>query len=60
MKDSYPNFPTFISQTRIFLYYNLLSANSTKWSNTLKQFADNDRRIGWVCLTILLGWYLKG
>ena len=31
---------------------NSLSANPTKWSNTLKQFA-------WVCLDILSGWSLQ-
>ena len=38
----------------------LLSANSTKGSNTLKQFVGCCRRIIWVGLTILWGWYLKG
>ena len=42
------------------LYFDLLSANPTKWSNTLKQFISNSLRIVWVCLTILLGWRLKG
>ena len=37
-----------------------LSANPTKWSITLKQFFGNSRQIVWVCLTILLGWRLKG
>ena len=32
---------------------NPLSANSTKWSNTLKQFAGFCRQIVWVCLTVL-------
>ena len=32
---------------------NLLSANPTKWSSTLKQFVGFCRRIVWVCLTIL-------
>ena len=36
-----------------------LNANPTKWSNTLKQFIGNSRRIIWVCLTILWGWRLK-
>ena len=27
--------------------------NPTKWSNILKQFVSNSRRIVWVCLTIL-------
>ena len=35
-----------------------LSANSTKWSNTLKQFVCICRRIVWVCLIILWGWLL--
>ena len=40
---------------------NLLSANPTKWSNTLKQFVGNSwRRVVWMCLTILPGWSLKG
>ena len=30
------------------------SANSTKWSNTLKQLVGCCRRIGWVCSTIFL------
>ena len=38
----------------------LLSANPTKWSNTLKQFIGNSRRIDWVCLTISWGWHLNG
>ena len=38
---------------------NPLSANPTKWSNTLKQFVGNSRRIVWVCLTILWGWRFK-
>ena len=38
----------------------LLSANSSKWSNTLKQFVGNSRQIVGVCLTILWGWRLKG
>ena len=47
------------STTREF-YFNLLSTNSTKWSNALKQFVDCCRWIVWVCLTILWGWYSKG
>ena len=35
------------------IYINPLSANPTKWSNTLKQFVGFCRRIVWVCLTIL-------
>ena len=42
---------------------NPLGVNSTKWSNTLKQFFGNSRRIVWVCLTIFqvgaLKCYLK-
>ena len=38
---------------------NPLSANLTKWSNILKQYVGNFRRIVWVCLTILWGWRLK-
>ena len=36
-----------------------LNANPTNWSNTLKQFVGNSRKIFWVCLTILWGWRLK-
>ena len=41
------------------LLFNPLSPNPTKWSNTLKQFIGNSRRIVWVCLTILWDWRLK-
>ena len=41
------------------LIINPLSANPTKWSNTLKQLLDNSRRIVWVCLVILWGWRLR-
>ena len=41
------------------LIFNALSTNPIKWSNTLKQFVGDSRRIAWVCLTILLGWCLK-
>ena len=34
-------------------HLNPLSANPTKWSNTLKQFVSKSRRIIWVYLTIL-------
>ena len=44
----------------ILMLSNPLSANSTKWSNTLKQFVGNSRQIVRVCLTILWGWRLKG
>ena len=43
-----------------FRTVNPLSANTTKWPNTFKQFVGNTRRIVWVCLTILRGWHLKG
>ena len=33
--------------------FNPLSANPTKWSNTLKQFVGKSRQIVWLCLTIL-------
>ena len=39
---------------------NPLSANPTKWSNTLTQFIDNCRQTVWVSLTILWYWRLKG
>ena len=49
---------------------NPLSANSIKWSNTLKQFVGKSWRIIWVCLVILWGcaawkinttmWYWAG
>ena len=39
---------------------NPLSANTTKWLNTLKKFAGNSRRIVWVYLTILWDLHLKG
>ena len=39
---------------------NPLSHKPIEWSNTLKQFVGNSRRIVWVCLTILCGWRLKG
>ena len=53
---------------RIFHDYlrhlNPLSANPTKWSNTLKQFVGNSRRIVrrivWACLTVLWNWRLNG
>ena len=37
-----------------------LSADPTKWSNTLKQFVVKSRQIVWICLTILWGLRLKG
>ena len=39
--------------------FNTLSASSTKWSNTLKQFVGKSRQIVWVGLTIC-GLALKG
>ena len=45
---------------RSYKSVNPLSAKPTKWSNTLKQFVGNSRRIFWVHLTILWGWRLKG
>ena len=44
---------------RLVLRLNPLSANPTKWSNTLKTIRPLLRRIVWVCLTILWGWLLK-
>ena len=41
-------------------FYNPLSANPTKWSNTLKQFVRCSQRIVWVRLTILWSWRLNG
>ena len=42
---------------RLIFHFDPLSANPTKWPNTLKQFVGNSRR---VCFTILWGWRLKG
>ena len=39
---------------------NPLSANLTKWSNTLKQFGRCCRQIVWTCLRNLWDWRLKG
>ena len=39
------------------IIFNPLSANPTKWSNTLKQFADE---LFECVLTILWGWRLRG
>ena len=44
----------------ILSQFNPLSANPTKWSNTLQQFVGNSGRIVWVCLPILWSWRLKG
>ena len=42
-----------------FTSLSALSANLTKWSNTLEQFVCNSRRIVWVCLAILWGWRIE-
>ena len=34
-----------------FWFFNSISTKPTKWSNSLKQFLGNIRRIVWVCLT---------
>ena len=47
---------SFLARTRTL---NPLSANTTTWSNTLKQLIGYCRRIVSVCLTILWGWHLK-
>ena len=39
---------------------NPLSVNPTKWSNALKQLADNSQQIAWVFWNILWSWRLKG
>ena len=44
----------------IYNIFDPLSANPTKWLNTLKKFVDINRRIVWVCLNILWGLALKG
>ena len=44
----------------ILSQFNPLSANPTKWSNTLQQFVGSSGRIVWVCLPILWSWRLKG
>ena len=44
-----------ISWANLSELINTLSANSTKWSNTLKEFAGNSQRIVWVGSTILWG-----
>ena len=41
-------------------YFNTLSANPTKWSNTLKQLVGNSRLIVWVCFDHFLGLALEG
>ena len=47
-------------ESREIIYiFKPLSANPTKWSNTLKQFVGKSRQIIWACLTILCGWRLK-
>ena len=62
--------PCFVSNMLVLLVWiihlvkvndvNPLSANPTKWSNTLKQFVGKTWRIVWVCSTILWCWHLKG
>ena len=47
----------FMDRMMVLATINPLSGNPTKWSNTLKQFVGNSRRVE--CLTILLGWHLK-
>ena len=51
-----------VKRTFIFRYIDIrpLSANPTKWSNTLTQFVSKNRRIVGVCLTIFGDWRLKG
>ena len=49
-----------VKLNKLWVKVNPLSADPTKWSNTLKQFVGNSWRIVWVCLTILLGWHFKG
>ena len=34
-----------------------LSANLTRWSNTLKEFVGKSQQFVWVCLNILWGWH---
>ena len=45
-----------ISITDVWQDLNPLSANPTKWSNTLKQFVGKSRRIVWECSAILRSW----
>ena len=42
------------------LILTIISANPTKWSNTLTQVAGFCWRFVWMCLTILWDWHLKG
>ena len=44
---------SFISNKHLSWIFNPLSAIPTKWSNTLKPFVGNSRRMVWVCLIIL-------
>ena len=53
------NWPLSIKAFVKFSFINPWSANSIKWSNTLKQFLSCCRQIVWVCLTILWSWRLK-
>ena len=43
----------------LLIFLNLLSAYSTKWSSTFKQFLGFCRQIVWLCLTIFVGLALK-
>ena len=43
----------------VIVSVNPLSANITKWSNTLKQFG-NSQQIVWLCLNHFVGFVLKG
>ena len=52
------NFDT--AQIETVSLINPLSANLTKWPNTLKQFVGKSRRIVLVCLAIFVGLALKG
>ena len=49
-----------VKLNKLWVKVNPLSADPTKWSNTLKQFVGNSQQIVWMCLTILWNWRLKG
>ena len=53
IKNFFSLFPANYRPQRKVSTINPLTANPTKWSNTLKQFFSNSRRIFWSCLTIL-------
>ena len=55
----YP-FCAFCITLKIIGSLNSLSANTTKWPNTLKPFVGCCLQIVWVYLTILWGWHLQG